>query len=312
MAGIGIITNPNSKLNIKKPTRGLLLGYIVGQFGNLEITNSVDDLGRVAQLFKQQSIEILAINGGDGTISRTLTAFIRAYGAKDLPKVLVLRGGTINMLADNLGIRGTPEEILVRMLECQSGLRPKEIRSLATLSVGGQAGFLFGNGLIARYLEEFYRQKSGPAGAIMLILKIYFKWIFTPAKYRALVREESYRVAFDGQDSPTASKSLAMMISTVEKAPLGFRVFPEASSDLGRFQYFSLEMSPSSLPWRLVFAFLRNRSGRFFGKVSRTASTAVIAAESGRQFYTLDGELFTAPAGRLAVGVGPVVQFVVV
>ena len=61
MAGIGIITNPNSKLNIKKPTRGLLLGYIVGQFGNLEITNSVDDLGRVAQLFKQQSIEILAI-----------------------------------------------------------------------------------------------------------------------------------------------------------------------------------------------------------------------------------------------------------
>jgi hypothetical protein len=216
------------------------------------------------------------------------------------------------MLADNLGIRGTPEEILVRMVECQSGLRPKEIRPLTTLSVGGQAGFLFGNGLIARYLEEFYKNKSGPIGAMLLILKIYFQWIFAPGRYRTMVHEESYRVAFDGLDKSSTLKSLAMMISTVERAPLGFRVFPEACSDRGRFQYFSLEMTAGSLPWRLVFAFLRNRSGRFFGKVSRTASTAVITAESGRQFYTLDGELFTAPSGRLAVGVGPVVQFVVV
>ena len=312
MAGIGIITNPNSKLNKKKPTRGRLLGYIVGQFGNLEITNSVDDLGRVAQLFKDQGIEILAINGGDGTISRTLTAFIRVYGSQELPKVLVLRGGTINMLADNLGIRGSPEEILMRMLECQSGLRPKDVIPLATLSVGGQAGFLFGNGMIARYLEEFYKRKSGPIGAIILILKIYFYWIFAPASYRALIHEESYRIAFDGRDLPATSKSLAMMISTVERAPLGFRVFPEASSNRARFQYFSLEMAAGSLPWRILFAFLRNHSGTFLGKVSRTASTAVITSESGKQFYTLDGELFSAPSGRLAVGVGPIVQFVVV
>ena len=312
MGGIGIITNPNSKLNKKKPTRGRLLGYIVGQFGSLEITNSVDDIGRVATLFKEQGIEILAINGGDGTISRTLTAFIRAYGTQELPKILVLRGGTINMLADNLGIRGTPEEILVRMLECQSGLRSKEICNLATLSVAGQTGFLFGNGLIARYLETFYKNKSGPLGAIVLILKIYFQWVFSPGNYRALVYEESYLVDFDGCDAPMPSKSLAMMISTVEKAPLGFRIFPEARNHSGCFQYFSLEMLARSLPWRILFAFLHNRSGHFFGKFSRTASKAVITAQSGLQYYTLDGELFSAPAGRLAVEVGPVVQFVVV
>jgi len=313
MGGIGIITNPNSKLNKKMPARGRLLGYIVGQFGNLEITNSVEDIGRVAQLFKDQGIETLAINGGDGTISRTLTAFIRAYGAKPLPEVLILRGGTINMLADNLGIRGSPEEILVRMLESQSGLRSRSIKPLSTLSVGGQYGFLFGNGLISRFLTEFYKRKTGPVGSVMLILKIYLQWIFSPASYSKIVFKESYRVSFDGQPSPNVFSSLAMMASTVERMPLGARVFPEVGKTLSRFQFFSLEMPARSLPWRLPFAMLKNKpGGRWFGKLSKMASQMTVSAESGQQSYTLDGELFEAPSGRLAVDVGPVVQFVVV
>ena len=312
MPGIGIITNPYSKLNKKRPTRGRLLGYIVGQFGNLEVTNSLEDIGRVANLFKEQSIEILAINGGDGTISRTLTAFIRAYGSTPLPKVLVLRGGTINMLADNLGIRGTPEEILVRMLECQSGLRPKEVQSLATLSVGGQYGFLFGNGFVARYLSQFYKNKTGRIGSVFLIIRIYLNWLFSRKRYSEVVMDEAFRVVFDGQTTDAEINSVAMMASTVERMPLGFKLFPEARAGLSRFQFFALEMSASSLPWKLPLAILRNRPGRFFGKVSRLASRLVVSSINGRQPYTLDGELFEAPEGRLAVEVGPVVQFVVV
>jgi diacylglycerol kinase (ATP) len=312
MGGIGIITNPNSKLNKKMPARGRLLGYIVGQFGNLEITNSVDDIGRVAALFKTQGIETLAINGGDGTISRTITAFIRAYENEPLPQILVLRGGTINMLADNLGIRGSPEEILVRMLESQSGLRTRRVQSLATLSVGGQYGFLFGNGLIARFLAEFYKKKTGPVGSLMLVLKIYLNWIVSYRNYLKIVFSETYRVAFDGQASPMVHTSLAMMASTVERMPLGVRMFPEVAKGLARFQFFSLEITPGTLPWRLPLILLNNRPGRWFGKLSKMTSQMVIAAESGQQAYTLDGELFEAPGGRLAVGIGPVVQFVVV
>ena len=312
MGGIGIITNPNSKMNKKVPTRGPLLGYIVGQFGKLEVTNSVDDLGRVASLFKKQGIDILAINGGDGTISRTLTAFIQAYGSQPPPKVLVLRGGTMNMLATNLGIRGTPEEILVRMLECQSGLRAKEVRLIASLAVGGQYGFLFGNALVARYLAEFYKNKSGAIGSLLQIFMIYFNWIFAPKKYRALVKDEAYRVPFDGHDVQPEVRSLAMMASTVERMPLGAKLFPLAGAGLSQFQYFSMEMSESSLPWRLPFSLLRNRPGRCFGKVSRLASKIFISAENWHQPYTLDGELFEAPAGRLVLEVGPVVQFLVV
>lgn len=312
MSGIGIITNPFSKLNKKRPERGRLLGYIVGQFGNLEITNSLEDITRVAEVFKEKGIEILAINGGDGTISRTLTAFIRTYGSTPLPKVLILRGGTINMLADNLGIRGTPEEILVRMLECQSGLRPKEVESLATLSIGGQYGFLFGNGLVARYLAEFYRNKTGPIGSIILVLKIYFYWLFSRKNYHKIVMDEQFRVVFDGVVSDRETQSLAMMASTVERMPLGLRLFPMARSSSTKFQFFALEMPAKSLPWRLPLAILRNKPGRFLGKSSRLAAKTIVTSVSGKQPYTLDGELFDAPDGRLAVEVGPVVQFIVV
>jgi diacylglycerol kinase (ATP) len=312
MPGIGIITNPFSKLNKKSPARGRLLGYIVGQFGNLEITNSVDDIGRVAELFKTQDIDILAINGGDGTISRTLTAFIRTYGDAPLPKILILRGGTINMLADNLGIFGSPEEILVRMLECQSGLRPRVIQTYATLSVGGQYGFLFGNGFVARYLAEFYKNKTGPAGSIFLILKIYFNWLFSKSRYQQIVHDEFYRMSVDGHASMDETMSLAIMASTVERMPLGFKFFPAARNNLAKFQMFSLQMTSGSLPWRLPLSCLRNRPGTFLGKVTRLASSVILATTSGRQLYTLDGELFEAPEGRLAIEVGPVVQFVVV
>jgi diacylglycerol kinase (ATP) len=312
MGGIGIITNPNSKANKRRPSRGKLLGYIVGQFGNLEITNSVDDIERVARLFLDQGIDILAINGGDGTISRTLTAFIRVYQSKPLPKVLVLRGGTMNMLADNLGIRGTPEEILVRMLECESGLRPKTYQSIATLSVGGQYGFLFGNGFVARYLERFYKNKTGPLGALLLVATIYLQWLFQRPQYKEMVRDETYRLLFNGHESHADHKSVAMMISSVERMPLGLRLFPYAWRQPGQFQFFSLSIPAGQLPLRLPLAILRNAPGYFLGKWTKMASSAVISATSGAQKYTLDGELFDAPNGRLAIDVGPVVQFVVV
>src|SRR4051812_22856783 len=119
MSGIGIITNPHSKLNKRNPARMSLLGYILGAKGQLEVTNTLEDLGRVARDFKEKGVTILAINGGDGTICRTLTAFIKEYGetGTPLPQVALLRGGTINVLANNLRIKGSPEQVLYRLVD---------------------------------------------------------------------------------------------------------------------------------------------------------------------------------------------------
>src|SRR5690349_19758362 len=105
MPGIGIIANPHSKLNKQNPERHELLGYILGQQGQLRLTESLEHLSKVAAEFHQKKIDILAINGGDGTISRTLTAIVNEYKGDPLPPIALLRGGTMNVLAQNLGVK---------------------------------------------------------------------------------------------------------------------------------------------------------------------------------------------------------------
>ena len=115
----------------------------------------------MASDFKEHGIKILAINGGDGTISQTLTAFIKAYDGAPLPKIAILRGGTINVLAENLGIKGSPEQVLYRLIERHSINNLTVTRKISTICIEGQHGFLFGNGTTAGFLELFTKIKLG-------------------------------------------------------------------------------------------------------------------------------------------------------
>ena len=160
MAGIGIITNPHSKLNKRNLYRQQLLSYIAGETGILETTNNLEELENVAREFCQKNITVLAINGGDGTISRTITAFLHAYkeNNKALPAIVLLRGGTINMLAKNLRVTGNPEEILYRLIESHSSGQTHKSRTINTLQIGDNYGFLFASGTSSRFLKEFYNR----------------------------------------------------------------------------------------------------------------------------------------------------------
>ena len=300
-------------MNKRYPNRQKLLGYILGERGKLELTNSLEDLAQAAQRFRDRRIDILAINGGDGTISRTITAFIKAYGSQPLPKILILRGGTINLLAGNLGISGSPESILVRYMESMSELRKVRVVRLNTLEVNQHYGFLFGNGLPVNFLKEFYQKKTGPLGAIWLMVKIYIWFFVARGRYLSMMGWRRYRFLLDQRAIDLGVKgSLAVMASTVEKMPLGPRLFPFATKP-GTFQFFSMGMRPEVLIWLLPFVVLRNRPGRWLGRFSRLASSLSLECQDQKnQEYTLDGELFDAQNGKLEIKLGPAIDFIVV
>src|SRR3990167_3864318 len=116
MAGIGVILNPYSKKYRDNPERMKRMGFIVGDKASCKQTEDLSDLRRVADEFKSHDIDILAISGGDGTNHCTLTTFIQVYGDKPLPKIVFLRGGTLNTVAGSLKLYGTPEKILSNLL----------------------------------------------------------------------------------------------------------------------------------------------------------------------------------------------------
>ena len=73
------------------------------------------------------SIGLLAISGGDGTNHVTLSGFIDVYAGAALPQIALLRGGTMNTVANAIGVRrGRPEGLLARLVRAyaQRSVRP--------------------------------------------------------------------------------------------------------------------------------------------------------------------------------------------
>src|SRR5258708_7475668 len=93
------------------------LAYILGDRGPFAKTQTIADIDRLAEEFKQRGVEILGLNGGDGTNHVTLSALIRVYGNAPLPKIAFLRGGTMNTIANACGIEGTPQTLLWNLIE---------------------------------------------------------------------------------------------------------------------------------------------------------------------------------------------------
>jgi hypothetical protein len=310
MAGIGIITNPHSKLNRRNPRRQDLLGYVAGERGQVEITNTLEDLGRAATEFRKRGIEVLAINGGDGTISKTITAFIRAYEESPLPQFALLRGGTINMLASNLGIAGSPEKILFRLMEAHSTGKYKKLVKLNTLKVENDYGFLFGNGSCCTFLEEFYQNKTGAIGSVFLLGKVLLSRFFHREYYDQLIFDDSMSITVDSQP-PFSHRSCTLICATVERMPLGPKLFPKNKEGASTFQCVSAIVPARDAWYRMPTSVLLRPQAADSAKMNFCGQSLKICCE---QFngYTLDGEIFYPDKPEVQISMGPQLEFVVV
>lgn len=310
MPGIGIISNPHSKLNRKNPQRHEYLTYIAGEEGHVAVTQTLEDLAKVASDFKEHGIKILAINGGDGTISQTLTAFIKAYDGAPLPKIAILRGGTINVLAENLGIKGSPEQVLYRLIERHSINNLTVTRKISTICIEGQHGFLFGNGTTAGFLELFYKNKTGPLGSILLGVKIILSKIFGTKLYKKTVKaiETSAEV-----DDRTVEKhpAIATFIASIPRMPLGFNLFPKTYENSQTAQLVSYIGSAEKDIYKILFDFFIRPSKPSDVKISHCGRNFLVKCEDTNP-YTLDGELFYPKTTEVNVQLGTELEFIIV
>src|SRR5262249_44508851 len=111
--GIGVVLNPKSRRNLRDPAASARLARALGDHGVVREARSIDELHRIAEDFKRLKIEVLGISGGDGTNHVTITGFINVYGGMALPQIAFLRGGTMNTVANSVGVsRGRPEGLL--------------------------------------------------------------------------------------------------------------------------------------------------------------------------------------------------------
>ena len=307
MAGIGIIANPHSKLNKRNPRRQHLLSYIAGEKGRLEVTNNLEELRKVAQDFRRRAIKIVAINGGDGTISRTITAFIDAYQEEPLPKIALLGGGTMNMLADNLGIKGSPEENLFRLIEQHSLSEEDNVTPLNTIKIGCDYGFLFADGTSARFLDEFYKNKTGSLGSASLVVKAAISALINGSLFQRIVRGEIVNLSLENKESIQV-EALSVLVSSVPKIPHGIRMFPHISQGEKGFNVLCINLKAGEVVRKFFQTLLYKPYREGYGKI-RLCSPGLRISYKNPMPYTLDGELFLSENGQINIEKGPEIQF---
>jgi diacylglycerol kinase family enzyme len=312
MPGIGVITNPKSKANKRDPASMYRLGTLLGTKGSAEATKSLDDLSRAAEEFKAADIDLLGINGGDGTIHVVLTTFLRVYGDTPLPKVAILRGGTLNTVAAGLRITGTPESILHYCVDGHArGINfPTVERPVMrfTDQSGDRFGFIFGNGLIANFLEAYYASgKPSPTTGALLVARTALSAMVRGPLIRRMFRRVVAHVRVDGE-AWARTDFATLTCATVPELGIGFAPYARCWESTAHFALLGIHCSPLGVVLSLP-AIYRGRPMRRDRAISTLAQDVTIMTDDEVP-YTIDGDLHRAK-GEIRIRTGPVLRLVV-
>jgi diacylglycerol kinase family enzyme len=312
MGGIGIVNNPRTRRNRRRPGIARRLREQLDGEGEVLDASTPEELERAVERFRAARVDVLGVNGGDGTGHYVLTAFARAWPGEPLPPVLLLRGGAMNTVAHGHGIRGGPERILGEVLARRRQgfpLRSVPRDLLRVRADGGEPryGFIFGTGAIVAFLEAYYATgRPSPAMAALLLARGVGSAVVRGAFAETLTRREPLRVASDGDEWPDG-RYLAVGAATTPDIGLGFRAFHRCGEQPGFFHAVGITGSVT----QLALAMPRLRRGApWRRRLAQDEVARELIVEGDRPRFTIDGDLYAAQR-TVRVETGPPVEILV-
>jgi diacylglycerol kinase family enzyme len=308
---IVVFVNPRSRANRRDPRLADRFARTLGDAGRVIAPASLDDLMVQARQLAQSPPAVIGIHGGDGTLHRTVAALIPAWegaGDRALPPIAILAGGTMNVVARSLGIRAKPERLLASLVSGSRAGRSPELVVKRCLQVGASFGFVFGNGLMSNFLEEYYAKGGYGAGrAVWILTRTLLSALVWGAYARRIFRRYRGRVVVEGQPLPWTALT-GVCAATVREVGLGFKLNHRADEDPDRFSVLAIHAGPVTLAQDLVPVH-RGLGVNPRRAWSAVASRLVIEPEESEIGYTIDGDLYRA-SGPLEIGLGPALRFV--
>jgi len=117
---LGVLSNANSGRNRRQPGR---LEALAQRYPHVTHVNTGHggEVREALSEFARREIDVLAINGGDGTVARVLGELLEGGPFPRRLPVALLPGGTANMTADRLGVRGSLPRAARRLFEWSAG-----------------------------------------------------------------------------------------------------------------------------------------------------------------------------------------------
>lgn len=305
---IAVFVNPHSRANRRNPKLAARLDRVLGDAGRVIVARSLDLLEVEARTLAAAPPHIIAVHGGDGTLHKTLSALIPAWGERSLPPIAILGGGTMNVVANSLGIRAQAIPFLVRLVKQTRGGALPEVIHRRCLRVGDQFGFVFGNGVLANFLDEYYGgRRYGPLRALELLTRFFFSSLLGGAFARRLGRRFKGRVLIDGETLNFLDFA-AIGAGTVREIGLGFKLLHQADDDPERFAVLAIHADALALVPDLWA--VRTGRGIHPSRASSVLGSRLdIEPTEANTPYTIDGDLYRVQE-RLHIALGPRIPIV--
>jgi diacylglycerol kinase family enzyme len=272
-----------------------------------------EDVSAALHDFARNGVELVIINGGDGTVQATLTAIGNEQIFSRPPLLALLCAGTTSMLPRDVGITGSPAQALLRVLAWAKAtndsliIRTRPV--LKVLSPTRQTplfGMFFGAGAICQGIKTFHNQDNpmGWRGEIMpafTMLRLLLAILFNNQE-----KVPSFLASTGLDDQPPEQRAnLFLLVSSLERLFLGMR--PYWGREDGPLRYTAVGAEPKCL-LRVLASMFRSRKSRLAtpanGYFSHNAHKVQLDMKGD---FTLDGELYAAGEGPVIVtAAGPV------
>lgn len=262
-------------------------------------TDSARVLPEALAEFTRQEVDLLVLNGGDGTLQFALTELLTNPDFASVRMVAPLRGGRTNMTATDLGTQRDPVKALEGLLEAArtGGLESHYVqrpvlRVRSSRRDVEQYGMFFGAGLLRRAIEFTHRifpegRNHGVWGVGLVTGTLLTKLFSRPTE--GMLTPDKIDIRVGGE--PVEDGEFYLAFSTSLKK-LFLRLDPFWGKGPGDVRFTAVASNVKHMP-RSTPGILRGKPGRHVrpehGYHSENAERIELRLGCG---YTVDGELF--------------------
>jgi diacylglycerol kinase family enzyme len=294
---VGLISNPASGHNRDQFED---IRAHIGQISSIHhrITHSPADIAPVLRELAALNIEVLAINGGDGTVSAILGELLESRLFVRPPLIALLPGGTANMNAGDIGVRGSLKKAVERFCRWCTGERDiaGKVAQRALLRVlidnikQPLYGMFLGSGAVVHGAEYAHQEihSRGMRDDFSLALGTLRTVWGVLRDDPTFNRHVTITLRLDDRE-PIQCDTLILAVSTLQR--LAFGMHPFWSTEPGTIRLTLMEQGCTHFA-RTFFSIVRGRPNRnavpASGYFSRNANRIRLEMEGK---INLDGEL---------------------
>ena len=269
-------------------------------------TTSVRSVPEALASLARQDVELLVVNGGDGTLQYTLTQVLTTDDFMTIPMVAPLRGGRTNMSALDIGAHRDPIKGLQGLLEdvkagrLEDRLVNRPLLRVETLRDRGiHYGFFFGVGMIHRAIDLTHNifpqgRSQGSFGAGLVTLGLILRAI---ARRRdGILLPDKAQIMLDGELIEGGEFTL-IIASSLQRLFLKINPFWGDEKAPVRFTAISSGSKRTAL---VAPGILRGKPHAFVkpetGYTSRNVDEIELRLDAG---FTVDGETIPPRSGEI-------------